>query len=123
MSEPRADDAISTRLARGHAVTTAAFTWLLAMTILPIAIWHRMLGDIFGAFHWSLGYVLSDLSPWLLLLAGIGFMLPVAISAGRSPESRLYPRARRAYAAWGTVVYLLGLVLAVELAEVWRYAH
>ena len=123
MIGPTANDIISRRKAPAHTVTTAAFAWLLVMTILPIAIWHRMLVEIVGAFHWNLGYLLSDLMPWLLLAAGIGFMLPVAISAGRSPESRLYPRARRAYAAWGTVAYLLGVILALELAEVWRYSH
>ena len=104
-------------------VTVFAFGWLLALMLAPLAIWHSMLADIIGSFHWSFAYVLSELSPWLLLLAGIAFFVPVAVSAGRNPESRLYPRARRAYIAWGTVVYLMGLILAVEVAAVWRYAH
>jgi hypothetical protein len=104
-------------------VTVLAFAGLFAMTLAPLAIWHSMLADIINSFHWSFTYVLSELSPWFLLLAGIAFFVPVAISAGRSPESRLYPRARRAYIAWGTVVYLMGLILAVEVAAVWRYAH
>ena len=54
---------------------------------------------------------------------GLAFLVPVALSAGRHPESRLYPRARRAYVAWGVVLYLLGTVLAVQVAEVWSYVH
>jgi hypothetical protein len=104
-------------------VMVLAFGWLFAMTLAPLAIWHSMLADVLGSFHWSLTYVLSELSPWFLLLAGIAFLVPVAVSAGRNPDSRLYPRARRAYIAWGTVVYLMGLLLAIEVAEVWRYAH
>jgi hypothetical protein len=104
-------------------VTVLAFAGLLAMMVAPLAIWHGMLADIIGSFHWSFTYVVSELSPWFLLLTGIVFLVPVAVSAGRNPESRLYPRARRAYIAWGTVVYLMGLILAVEVAEVWRYAH
>ena len=104
-------------------VTALAFAWLLVLTAAPLAIWHRMLGDVLGSFHWSLTYVISELSPWFLLAVGIAFLVPVAVSAGRHPESRLYPRARRAYIAWGTVVYLMGLILAVEVAEVWHYAH
>ncbi len=50
-------------------------------------------------------------------------MVPVALSVGRDPESRLYPRARRAYFAWGTVLYLLGLLLVVQVWELWKYAH
>ncbi len=101
----------------------AAFTWLGALTLAPLLVWHRVLGDIVGSFHWNLAYMVGDLSPWLLLLLGVLCMVPVAISAGRHPESRLYPRARRAYIAWGTVVYLLGIVLAVQVAALWRYTH
>jgi uncharacterized membrane protein len=100
-----------------------AFTWLLTCATLPVLLWHRVLRDIVASFRWSFTYVASELSPWLLLLAGIAFMLPVAASVGLSRESRLYPRARRVYAGWGIVLYLLGLLLAIEVAEVWRYSH
>jgi hypothetical protein len=100
-----------------------ALAGLLALGIFPFAVWHRVLGDILASFHWDFSYVVGELTPWVLLLAGVAFLVPVALSAGRSPESRLYPRARRAYIAWGTVVYLMGIVLAVEVTEVWHYAH
>ncbi len=103
--------------------TAAAFGWLTALAIVPVALWHQVLGSILASFNWSLTYMVGELSPWLLLAAGVAFLVPVAVSTGRSPESRLYPRARRAYVAWGTVVYLLGLILAVQVAEVWHYAH
>jgi hypothetical protein len=104
-------------------VTALAFGWLLAMAIAPFAIWHRMLGDILSSFDLSLTYVVSELTPWFLFVAAIAFLVPVAVSVGRDPESRLYPRARRAYIAWGTVAYLLGLLLTLQVAEVWRYSH
>jgi hypothetical protein len=100
-----------------------AFGSLLGLTVLPVALWHHLLSDILGRFRWSLGYAVSELSPWLLLLAGLAFLLPVAISAGRSPESKLYPRARRAYLGWGVVLYLLGLGLAVQVTELWTLSH
>ncbi len=100
-----------------------AFTWLGVLTIAPLVIWHRVLSGILGSFHWSVPFVVSELSPWLLLLLGVLCLVPVAISAGRHPESRLYPRARRAYIAWGTVIYLLGVVLAVQVGALWRYTH
>ena len=65
--------------------------------------------------------MVSELSPWCLLIVGIAFLVPVAVSVGRDPESRLYPRARRAYIAWGTVLYLLGVILAIQLTAVWHY--
>jgi hypothetical protein len=97
--------------------------WLLALALAPVAIWHRVLGDIFASFQWDVSYVVSELSPWFLLLAGVLFLVPVAFSVGRSPESLLYPRARRAYIGWGTVLYLLGLALAVQVGAVWTFAH
>jgi len=101
--------------------TALAFAQLLGLAIAPGVIWHRVLGDILASFRWDPVYVLSELSPWLLLIAGIAFLVPVAVSVGRSPESRLYPRARQAYVAWGTVAYVLGLILAIEVTEVWQY--
>jgi hypothetical protein len=99
-----------------------ALTWVLVLTILPIALWHRVLDDIVSSFNWSFSYV-AELSPWFLLLAGVAFLLPVAISAGSHPESRLYPRARRAYMGWGSVLYLLGFALTIQMFEVWSFAH
>jgi hypothetical protein len=98
-----------------------AFAQLLALAVAPGLIWHRVIGDILASFRWSPVYILGELGPWILLLVGIAFLVPVAVSEGRSPESRLYPRARRAYIAWGTVVYVLGVILAIEVTEVWHY--
>jgi len=103
--------------------TATALGWVGALVLLPILLWHRVIGDVLGSFRWSLSYVAAELTPWFLLLCGIGFLLPVALSAGRDPESRLFPRARRSYFVWGIVLYLLGLVLVAELVEVWNYAH
>jgi hypothetical protein len=110
------------RLAR-LAPAGAAFASLVALVIVPLALWHRVLGDVLGSFRWSLGYAVADLGPWLLLVAGVAFLVPVAISSGLHPESRLYPRARRAYFIWGVVLYLLGVVLVTELYDLWNYQH
>ena len=104
-------------------ITALAFAWLVVMTLLPLALWHHVLTDIIASFHWSVSYVVGELSPWFLLIAGLAFLVPVAVSAGRDPESRLYPRARRAYSVWGIVLYLLGLALAVQVDELWHFAH
>jgi hypothetical protein len=100
-----------------------AFAGLAGLLGFPVAVWHQQLGDVLGSFHWNFTYFVSELSPWLLMLAAVAFLVPVAVSAGRTPQSRLYPQARRAYIAWGTVLYLLGCILAVELAEIWNLAH
>lgn len=104
-------------------MTAAAFGGLLALLAFPVAVWHGLLGDVLISFHWNLNYFVSELTPWFLMLAAVAFLVPVALSAGRSPQSRLYPRGRRAYIAWGSALYLLGCILAVELAEIWNFAH
>lgn len=106
-----------------RALTGFALAWLLVLAVIPVALWHRVLSDTLGSFHWSLGYAVGELGPWCFLVAGLAFLAPVAVSAGRQPESRLYPRARKAYFAWGTVLYLLGMILALQVAEVWHFAH
>jgi hypothetical protein len=96
---------------------------ILLLAVVPVALWHRVLRDVLVSFHWNLSYAAAELGPWLLLLAGVVALIPVAVSSGLHPESRLYPRGRRAYLVWGVVLYLLGAVLAAELFEVWGYAH
>jgi hypothetical protein len=102
-------------------VTVRSAGWLVALAAAPVVIWHEMLGAVLSSFRLSFTYVSTDLSPWLLFVAAIAFLIPVAFSDGRTHESRLYPRGRRAYIAWGTVLYLLGCILAVEVADIWSY--
>jgi hypothetical protein len=111
--------ASSARIAR----PLGALGVILVLAALPLALWHRVLSDVLVSFHWSLSYAAADLGPWLLLLAGVMFLIPVAVSSGLHPESRLYPRARRSYFVWGVVLYLLGAVLAAQMFEVWGYSH
>ena len=70
------------------------------------------------------GFLLAAALPLVLfprvlsMVAGLAFLLPVAWSAGRNPESRWYPRARNAYAGWGISLYLLGFGLATQVAQI-----
>jgi hypothetical protein len=102
-------------------VSTRAAGWLLLLIAAPLFIWHEMLGAVLASFRLSLNYVATELSPWLLFIAAIAFLVPVARSEGRAPDDRLNPHTRRTYIAWGTVLYLLGCILAVEVADIWSY--
>jgi hypothetical protein len=42
----------------------------------------------------------------------------VVATIGRKPGGRFYPRSRNAYAGWGITLYLLGLILASQVAAV-----
>jgi len=99
----------SARMARGAA--------LIAVAVAPWVVFHNVLGEVLAGFRLDLGYLLAALSPWLLIAAGIGFLVPVAWSAGADPEGRFYPRARAAYLGWGLTLYLLGVGLASMVAQ------
>jgi hypothetical protein len=87
---------------------------------LPWLLFSRVIGDVASQFHWDLKYLISEWSPWVLIAAGIAFFAPVALSIGRDPESRLYPRARAAYFGWGITLYVLGVALASQVASLDR---
>jgi hypothetical protein len=57
-----------------------------------------------------------------LILVGLLFFVPVVLSIGRNPESRLYPRSRGAYVGWGVSLYTLGIMLATQVAVIANYS-
>ena len=97
-----------------------AITGLVSAITLPVLLWHGVVAGIASQFRLDLHYLLTEWSPWLLIVAGLGFGIPVAWSAGRDPESRWYPRSRNAYAGWGVTLYLLGVVLAAQVAQIYH---
>jgi hypothetical protein len=89
----------------------------VAAAVIPLVLFHRVI-EILAmqpkpTLHYATGW-----APWALLAAGLLFLLPVAWSAGMNPESRWFPRARAAYAGWGITLYLLGFVLAWQVARI-----
>ncbi|MFL5856068.1 MAG: hypothetical protein ACJ77L_04880, partial [Solirubrobacteraceae bacterium] len=78
----------------------------------------RAIGIIASDFRIESGYLLTGWSGYGLIAAGLVFMVPVVVSIGRSPASRLYPRSRNAYAGWGITLYLLGCALATQVAQI-----
>ena len=105
--------------ARRRAGRIGVIGFLLAVA-LPVLLFHGIVGDIASEFRLDFNYLVSEWTPWILIAAGLAFCLPVAWSAGRDPESRWYPRSRNAYAAWGITLYLLGLALAAQVAQIAR---
>jgi hypothetical protein len=86
--------------------------------LFPAVIWHRPIAIIASDFRMDLEYLLTGWTGYSMIALGLLFMVPVILSIGRTPASRLYPRSRNAYAAWGICLYLLGLALASQVAAV-----
>jgi hypothetical protein len=91
---------------------------LLIATALPALLFHRLIKDIASEFRLDAVYLMAEWAPWALIAAGLAFAVPVVWSAGRDPDSRWYPRARKAYAGWASVLYLLGMLLGLQVAAV-----
>jgi hypothetical protein len=90
----------------------------LLAAALPFVLFHRVLAMVIAEFRLETDYIVTGWTPWILMGTGLLFLLPVAWSAGRDPESRWYPRARNAYAGWGVSLYLLGFALATQVAQI-----
>ena len=89
---------------------------IIAAIGLPLLLWHRAMWAEASRFSFDPRY-LSGWTPWVLIGLGLCFLVPVAASAGLSPASRYYPRARKAYLGWGVTLYLLGFGLATQVGQ------
>jgi hypothetical protein len=87
----------------------------LVAAALPPLLWHRAIAAIADDFRMDIPY-LTGWVAYALIGLGLLFFVPVLLSIGRRPDSRLYPRARNAYAGWGVSCYLLGIALASQVA-------
>jgi hypothetical protein len=92
----------------------------LSALALPVVLWHRPIAAIAGDFRMDFDYLITGWTGYGLILLGLLFLVPVVVSIGHTPASRLYPRSRNAYAGWGITLYLLGLILASQVAAVAR---
>ena len=79
-------------------------------------LWHRAIGIIAADFRVDFDYLVTGWTAYTLIALGLLFFIPVVISIGRRPESRLCPRHRAAYAGWGVSLYTLGILLASQVA-------
>ena len=85
---------------------------------MPVVLWHRPMAIIAEDFRLELEYLVTGWTAYALIAAGLLFGVPVVLSIGRRPGSRLYPRSRQAYAAWSVVLYLLGMLLASQVGQI-----
>ncbi len=78
----------------------------------PFALWHHAMAEMADDFHLDLGYLITGWMGYGLIALGLLLLVPVVLSVGRSPDSRLYPRSRNVFIGWGTSLYILGTALA-----------
>jgi hypothetical protein len=94
----------------------------LAAAALPFVLWHRAMTMMAANFRIDFNYLLTGWLGYALIAMGLLVLVPVLLSIGRHPESRLYPRSRNALLGWGVSLYLLGIAVAVQVAAIARGA-
>jgi hypothetical protein len=94
------------------------FAGLVAAAAIPVILFHDLLGQVTSTFEPSLDWLLTGASGFALMAAGVATTVPVVMSIGRTPDSRLYPRSRGALAGWGVSLYLLGSMLLLQIGAI-----
>jgi hypothetical protein len=94
----------------------------VAAAATPAILWHRAIALVAGDFRIDARYLITGWLGYALIALGLVFLVPVLLSIGRKPDSRFYPQTRNALAGWGVSLYLLGIVLAVQVAAIARGA-
>lgn len=87
----------------------------------PFVVFRGLLQDaVESDFRWELAYLVSGWAPFVLMMIGTLWFLPVVVSMYRTGYSRLYlrPVTRHACEAWGIVMYFLGFCLAVQTSQI-----
>jgi hypothetical protein len=95
-----------------------ALAGLVAAGAVPAYLYRDLLADLSAGFSLEFGYLAFGISGFVLIALGLLVTLPVVLSIGRNPESRLYPRRRSALAGWGTSLYLLGTLLVIQIGAI-----
>ena len=90
--------------------------WVLAL-VLPVVLWHRTIGEIAVGFRIEAAYLTGWL-PWFLMAAGLACFVPVILDRMRDPHRRFYGSNRAAWFGWSITLYLLGFLLAFQVARI-----
>ena len=91
---------------------------LICAGAVPGYVYRDLLGQVWSNFTLDVGYIAFGASGFTLMALGLLAALPVVLSIGRNPDSRLYPRSRGALAGWGASLYLLGIMLVIQIGAI-----
>jgi hypothetical protein len=95
-----------------------ALAGLIAAGVVPTFLYRDLLSNVVRNFTLDVGYIAFGASGFALMTLGLLASLPVVLSIGRNPDSRLYPRSRGALAGWGVSLYLLGISLVIQIGAI-----
>ena len=98
----------------------AAVLALAVFSAAPFVVFQHVVRDATTHFRLEFNYLVSGWVPWLLVVVGALCFVPVIVSIGRGALSRwsLPPGIQTAYEVWGATLYLLGVLLLTQTAQV-----
>jgi hypothetical protein len=91
---------------------------VLGAALLPVVLFHRVVGDIASGFRLELNYLVTGWAPWVLMALGLLCAIPIAIEELRNRDQRFYTPGTGAWAGWGVTLYLLGFALATQVSQI-----
>jgi hypothetical protein len=103
--------------ARRRALRTGAIGFAAAL-VLPIALWHRVIAAIASEFHLDVRYLVTGWSPWALMAAGLACLAIAGFIDWRDRDRRFYGPGSAAWVGWGLSLYILGFLLATQVAQI-----
>jgi hypothetical protein len=109
----RPTDGLSVRAAR-----RIGWAGLIAAAAVPAIVWRRPIEIVASGFEWDFDYLLMGWLGYGLIAAGVLLMVPVVVSIGRTPASRLYPRSRNSLVGWSVSLYVMGAGIAAQVAQI-----
>lgn len=98
----------------------AAASALAVFAAAPFYVFQHVIQDAATDFRVEIKYLVSGWAPWFLICIGSLCFVPVIVSIGRNAYSRwaLAPGIRTAYEIWGATLYILGVLLLTQTAQV-----
>ena len=95
-----------------------ALAGLFAAGAIPAWVFRDLLSHLATSFQPDVDWLLTGAIGFALMFGGLIASIPVALSIGRTPDHRLYPRSRGSLAGWGVSLYLLGVMLVVQIGAI-----
>jgi hypothetical protein len=86
--------------------------------MLPLLLWHGTVAKIAEGFRLDFTYLVTGWAPWVLMLLGLACFIPVIVDRARDPQRRFYGSNRAAWFGWSVTLYLLGFLLATQVAQI-----
>jgi hypothetical protein len=100
---------------RARRIEAAGFVLAAA---LPIVLWRGTISAIAADFRLEADYLITGWSPWILMAFGLLCFIPVAVADWQDPDRRFARRGTGAWSGWGVTLYVLGFLLATQVAQI-----